>query len=542
MALLHIAGGVALILFGSRFLRQGLERVFGHVLHEWIERMGRRRWSAAVAGLAFGTVAPSSTAQTLLTMQLLNAGRLPAESLLVFLLGANVGITVTVQLIAFRLFDHAAIFLLVGVAGYLWARRETWKGAGQAVLALGCIFLAMGLISSSARQLTAAPDFQTMMGVLANHRWLLVIFAGGLTFVTQSSTAVIGLVIALADAGACPLPTILPVVLGANLGLGLTSLATGWPTLAGRRLATANLLLKGAIIAGAMLLFPVVHEGVAAMPGGVARQTANFHTGFNLIVALVGAALAGSVGRLVVRAVREVPRPEDLATVATHLEPSALSTPVFALANAVRETLRLTELVKSMLAGCWRGYEQLDAALVHQVRALDDRVDALHAAIKHYLSRIHTEGMTPRDSQLQFGLLHFTSQLESIGDVVDKSLCHQALKQFELRLPLAGADHAELAELQHRVIQRLDSAVLVLTTRDREAARRHLRQGEGLDAWCQAAQQRHYHRLGPDPRALEASTHFLDMFNALWRISGQLDSLGYTFAEIKPRNRLHSGI
>lgn len=533
MALWNIAGGVALMLFGIRFLRKGLERVFGHALHAWIERMSSNRWSAAVAGVAFGSVAPSSTAQTLLTMQLLNAGRLPAERMLVFLLGANVGITVMVQLIALRLFDYSALLLIPGVGAYLWARGEAGRGAGQTALALGFLFLAMGIIGTAASTLTGDPEFQTVMGVLGNHRWLLLIFATGLTFVTQSSTAVIGLAIALADAGAIALGAVIPIVLGANLGLGLTSLAAGWGTLAGRRLAAANLLLKCAVGAPALLVFL---PALAAMPGGLARQAANLHTGFNLLVALAGAALAGLVGRLAARALPAAPAGAGLAPAATHLDPSALASPVFALANAARETLRLATEVKQMLVGAWRGLETRDAALVHQVQAHDDRVDDLHAAIKHYLSQLPRAPMTPRDSQLQFGLLHFASQLETIADVVDKSLCHQVLKQLADPRPLDPADQADLAEMWQRTLRRLDTAILILTTRDRAAAERFLAEGDTLKEWCIGVQKHHYQRLaGGDASALEASTRFLDLVNALRRISGQLNTIGHTFARERPR-------
>ena len=536
LALLNIAGGVALMLFAIRFLRKGLERMIGHALHGWIERMGANRWTAAVAGLAFGTVAPSSTAQTLLTMQLLNAGKLPAERMLVFLLGANVGITVTVQLLAFRFFDYNGLFLVAGVIGYLWAKSETGRGTGQVLLALGCIFLGMDIIGGSARVLAGNAEFETLMLMFGSHRWLMLVFAAGLTFLTQSSTAVIGLVIALASAGACTLPTVIPVVLGANLGLGLTSLVAGWGTLAGKRLAVANLGLKLAAIVPLMLAFPRLLSAVEAMPGGVVRQAANLHTGFNLVVAFAGALLAGYVGRLVMRAVRDDTTRPPLGGVATHLDPAALSSPVFALANAARETLRLTEEVKTMLTSSWRGWQTRDASLVRDVQEHDNRVDEMHAAIKHYLSQIPLDQMTPRDSKVQFGLLHFASQLETVGDVIDKSYCHQILKQIAEPLPLSLQDEADLAEMHSRVVRRLDTALLVLTTRERSVAHAFLKEGDDLKKWCLETQRAHYQRLsGGDDRALAASTRYLDLINALRRISGQLNTIGHTFAEEKTR-------
>lgn len=534
MPLLHIAGGVALMLFGIRFLRKGLERMLGHALHAWIERMGANRWTAGLAGLAFGSVAPSSTAQTMFTMQLLNAGNLPAERMLVFLLGANVGITVMVQLISFQFASIHAVLLIAGVAAYLGARSETWRGAGQTLLALGLIFLAMNLIGDASRALTADPDFSTVMGVVVHHKWMLLIFSAGLTFATQSSTATIGLAIALADAGNGRLEAIVPVVLGTNLGLGLTSLAAGWSTLAGKRLATANLVLKCAVLFPAMFAFDRVLVWIGAMPGDIARQAANAHTGFNLIVAIAGAMLAGVVGRIVTRAVREKPRGDTLSGVPTHLDPAALTSPVFALANASRESLRLAEEVRNMLTGAWRGYLARDAAFVRHVQQHDDRIDELHAAIKHYLSRIPAEAMTPRDSTLQFGLLHFASQLESIGDIIDKNFCHQLLKQIIDPLPWSPGDEADLAEMHSRTVKRLEMAILVLTTRERHTALEFLREGDTVKDWCIEMQKRHYQRMvGSDARQLEASTRFLDLVNALRRISGQLNTIGHTFADDK---------
>lgn len=531
MNLLNIAGGIALLLFAVRFLRKGLERIFGYGLHAWIERMSRRSWSAAVAGLAFGSVAPSSTAQTLLTMQLLNNGRLPAERMLVFLLGANAGITVTVQLIAFRLFDYYPLLLLAGAASYLGLRSETARGLGQSLLALSFIFMGMLLISTTAGRLMLDPDFRTVATVLANHRWLLLLFGAGLTFATQSSTATIGLVIALAGAGVCTQTTVLPVVLGANLGLGLTSLAAGWPTLAGRRLATANLLLKCAVLLPAMIFFGSVLGWIEAMPGGIARQAANAHTGFNLLVALAGAALAGAVGRLVVRAVPEAPRTGGgLSPAASNLDPAALASPVFALGNAAREIIHLTEEVRKMLDAAWRAYGERNRALAQQVHEHDDRVDDLHAAIKNYLSQIPAEEMTPRDNRLQFGLLHFTSQLESIADVIDKSIVHQIHKHIDREYPVDPEDRAALADMERRVIRRFDLALLLLTTRETATAQLFHKEGEELKDRCIEAQRQHYQRLaGRDQREQAASTHFLDLFNALRRISGQLNTIGHTF-------------
>lgn len=527
MNLLTIAGGVALILFAVRFLRKGFDHIFGHRLHTWVERLCRRsRLGTAVAGMAFGAAAPSSTTQTLLTLQLLNEGKLPPERMLIFLLGANVGITVTVQLIALHWSEWHPLFLVTGVAAFLWGRAEVLRGVGQVLLALGLVFLGMSLISAAAAVLMTHEDMQIMADVLQRHESLLLIFATALTLVTQSSTATIGLAIALAAAGTGSAANLVSVVLGANLGLAVTTLIAGWRTLAGRQLAAANLLLKGAVIAVACLCLAPLAVKLATLSGDAGRLAANAHTAFNGLVALIGMLFAAPLGRLI-KATRPAARDSHHRT--THLDPSALSSPAFALANAAREILQLADDAKNMLVDAWRACREGDRDLVRQLRQRDDAVDEHHAVIKHYLGRIPAGAMTFRDRELHFGLLHFASQLEAIADIAEKSLAREAERRGGQPLALPAEDMAALAELQHRVLQRFDMATTVLTNRDAALARAFQQDGETLKNWCIEAQREHYGRLaGGDFAAQEASARFLEMFNALRRISGLLNTISHT--------------
>jgi phosphate:Na+ symporter len=336
--------------------------------------------------------------------------------------------------------------------------------------------------------------------------------------------------LALGEAGAVTLPVVLAVVVGANIGLGLTSLIAGWGTLEGRRLTWANLIIKCLVAAAVFAAFDPLVELVSAMPGTLTRHGADLHTGFNIAAALLGLALAGLVSAWMTRMIRPEVVMGAGAPAATHLDPRALGSPVFALANASREVLRLADDVQGMLAGSWQAYQQHSAEQAAQVRARDDRVDELHASIKNYLSHIAVESLNPRDSELRFGLLHFASQLEAVGDIVAKELCVQASKHAERPLPLAAEDSASLAELQERVQNRLSMAISLLATRERSLAEEFLKEGETLKEWCIEVQKKHYERLrSGDPEGLEASGYFLDMFNSLRRISGQVNSIGHTF-------------
>ncbi len=459
----------------------------------------------------------------------MRTGKLSTHSILAFLLGANLGITVTVQLIALRIFDYYSAFLVVGLVCFLGFKREVFRGAGQAVLGLGFVFLAMEITTRAATDIIKNPDFITLLGVLVHYRIALVLFAAVLTFALQSSTAIIGLAFAFA-ATAHGHELILPVILGANFGIGLTSLFAGISSWEGRRLAAANLLFKGGTVVLILALFSPIAAWIAASPGTDVQQGANFHTAFNIFATLLGIAFAKPVGKLIERTVKPARSVEVATSPATHLDPSALPTPVFALANATRETLRLADAVKAMFEGAWRALATRDRALAAAVQKQDDRVDELNAGIKTYLSQIPAESLIPADQQLHFGLLNFSSQLESVADVVDKSLCGAVVEHANENVTLSPADQADLEELYRKVLHRFDTAISVLATRDRALAQQFLEDGEKLKEWAIEVQKRHYERLAANnSQGVVASTRFLDTFNILRRISGQLSTIGHTF-------------
>ena len=183
-----------------------------------------------------------------------------------------------------------------------------------------------------------------------------------------------------------------------------------------------------------------------------------------------------------------------------------------------------------MFEDAWQAVVTHAAALASAVQNQDDRIDELNASIKAYLSQIHGEALSPKDQQLQFGLLNFSSQLESIADVIDKSLCGTVREHARERVQLAAADQSDLTEMHRKVIRRFDTAISVLATRDRELARQFLDEGDAVKEWCIAVQKRHFASLAAGTGAtLVASTRFLDTFNVLRRISGQLNTIGHTF-------------
>lgn len=531
MHFLNIFGGIALIVFGSRFLRKGLDRLFGQNLVRWLQQLTRNPLSAFAAGVVAGIGTPSSTAVSLVAVQMLTAGQLSAERMLAVFLGANVGITAPSQLLAFHIQDYAAVFLAVGVIGFQFLQRNVLRGVGQVLLALGFIFLSMQMIGSATSSIEPTGDLGLFLRLLASHPWIVLVVAALFAFGLQSSTAAIGLGIGLALGGHFSSPAMLAWVLGANIGIALTTLAAGWSSLEGRRLACGNLFVKSLAAVLLMGFLPRLALSPEAPPNALVQQTVHFHTLFNLGVGLVCLPFIPWLARLM-NLLIVPPASQGLDSPSTHLDEMALQSPSLALANATREVLSMADEVKLMLHSFWQAQEKHDRFLAAKVHMHDDHVDDTAASVTEYLSRISQEDLSRNDSQWQFTLLSCVNELETMADIIDKNLCDFVRKQAAHGFPMTDEDEVVLAQSYAIVKNRCDMALSLLTTRDERAASAFITGEEGVEEWCRNAQRSHYERLrGGDERALQSSVYFLDMLGSLRRINSHLTTIAYSFGD-----------
>jgi phosphate:Na+ symporter len=534
MGFVGIAAGVALTLFGVRFLRKGLDRLFGGALFRWLSRLSKNRLRAFGGGIVVGTVAPSSTGLAVLGAQMLGkeAGGLSATTVLAVLLGASVGLTVMVQLLSFHVGSLAGLLIAAGVLGYQFCRREVLRGIGQCLLSLGFVFLAMSMIGEGAAVVTADPEIRHILALLQGHAWLVFIAISGLAVMLQSSTATIALGLALAASDLLTPQALIPWVIGTNVGLGLTSLLMGWTQLESRRLGLGNLIAK-LVIAVPLLVMPAVsRDWFEAMPGTLMRQTAMWHTLFNLLVAVVALPFLEPLQKLVELI---IPKPvaTNLATTDNFLDPRVLDTPSIALARATRETLHMADHVRVMLENFWKAFSDHDADLARLIQKRDDVVDRMNVEIKNYLSRI-AENRNAGDMNWQFTLLAYSAELEAVGDLVDKHLCDSLLKQRFERVEMVEADRALLEAAYGRVIRSLDIAIGLLTTRGVDDAKALVLEKHEFNEWAREKQREHYERLVfASVERLASSSYFVDAFNALRRINSHLSTIGYSFLPAK---------
>ena len=535
MFLIRLAAGLALILFGVRFLRKGLDRLLGGRLIVWMERATGTRLRAMSAGVAAGIVAPSSTGLSLLTTQILGNGRASTEKLLAALIGANVGMTVLANIAALQVGNYAGLFLLAGVIGFQFTTPERLRGVGQCILSLGFIFLAMHYLQEGAGNFGKSHDISIVFGMLDQHPYVLCLAAAMLAVLLQSSTATVVFGIGLATGGILPESLFVNWIVGTNVGLGLTSLFVARNNLEGRRLGIANLLAKTVVAIFVIAFVPRNLFLSEKLSFPVPQQLALMHTAFNLLVAIISFPFLEWLLAFVKNTFVPDP-PTTQEAPKTFLNPEALEAAPIALAHATRETLRMTDEVKVMLQSLWSAHIQSSSAPVRNIRLQDDTVDEINQQLMLYLSQIGE--MNDFDRKWHFTLLSYAAELEAIGDIIEKNLTSTVTKQITEHLVLNPDDEAVLNNLYQKTLLQFDLAASFMTMREPVTAQKVLNARDEINEWCLAQKKTHYERFKPgDRQGLSNSLCFLDLLDGFRRISNHLSTATYGFSPTGARQR-----
>ncbi|MCI0366526.1 MAG: Na/Pi cotransporter family protein [Phycisphaerales bacterium] len=530
LVLLRIAGGVALLLFGVRYLRKGLDRLFGARLGQWLRRVAARRGLAFLTGIGLTIIAPSSTTMSLLAVQTVQAGQMTARQMLAVMLGANVGLTILVQLVSLNLDHQAPIFIFLGFVLFQYSTTSRAKGIGQIILALGFFFLAMFVIKYTVTSAGMGPesDVAKIIQIAERYPFWIAVLAAATATLLQSATAAIGVVIGLGAVDAANLNLAVPVVIGANIGLALTTLMVGWRQIESRRLGVANLALKLVVAIIGFATMPWLIDWLNGLPGELPRKVANVHTGFNLAQAIIGLPLIGVINLLMERSIRESPGSRSRIFGPKFIHTGPIDSFALATGQAMREIMHMSEIVRSMLGDIWTALKTDDERLARDVSDRDNKVDLLDAEIKRFLTRLVKEDIDQGDPLEQIRQLQYLTELETVGDIVDKNLSDLALKKMRLKARFTPEGERELDDFYKKVVENQILADTVFATRDRRLAEQLVRHKERLNEYEQELRDRHFARLNAGMvQAHETSAIHLDLLTHLKRINSSLSHVAY---------------
>ena len=348
LTLTTLVGGLALFLYGLDRLTQSLRLVAGDRMRGALQRMTGNRFAGVATGAGITAVIQSSTATTVLVVSFISGGLLTFQQSLGVIMGANIGTTITTQIIALDIGRYALILVAGGFGVSFLGRGEDRRAQGTLLMGMGLVFFGMSLMADAMYPLRDQPGFVSAMSHMDN-AWLAVAAGAAFTALVQASAATNGVVIVLAGQGIISLEAGLALVIGANIGTSVTALlaAAGKPRPAVRA-AVAHTLFN---VVGAMIwvfLIGVLAGAVTAIGGTTGRQVANAHTIFNLANTALFIGFTGQIARLVERLVPDTGE-EERPLEARYLDYSLLSTPTLALDRARLELLRMANRIMVML-------------------------------------------------------------------------------------------------------------------------------------------------------------------------------------------------
>ncbi len=529
---LNVLGSVALLLWGVRMVRTGLTRAFGTTLRRAIAACSRNRFTAFAGGLAITGLLQSSTATALLLSSFAGRGLIPLSIALAIMLGADVGTTIAAQVLSFDLGWVSPLLIGAGVITFLSSESVRPRHLGRVAIGLGLMLLSLRLLALATQPLRDSAAFMAALQGLQDEYVIAVVLATLATWFVHSSLSVVLLVMSFAGVGLVEPKLALALVIGANVGGALAPyMAQAGAEVEARRVPLANLITRGILgIAVLPFLGPVL-QGMTILDPSATRLAVNFHTAFNVAVAIVFLPLTDFVAALCNRLLPAKAQAEDPGR-PRHLDPNALESPAEALGCALRETLNLGDRVADMLRQTMDVFERNDPKAVKAIEAADDAVDRLYEAIKLYLIQTSRNELGDEDGQRYVEILTFTTNLEHIGDIIDKNLMELATKKIRNRYAFSAEGTAELRAFHVRVLENLRLALNVFTTRDITLARRLVAEKTAMREAEARAADSHYARLREGrPESIETSSIHMDVIRDFKRINGHLTSVAYPILE-----------
>jgi phosphate:Na+ symporter len=523
VTLLDLAGSVALLLWGIHMVQTGVQRAFGAKLRSFLGSALRNRFKAFLAGMGVTAILQSSTATGLMVTGFAAGGLVDLVPALAVMLGANVGTTLIVQVLSFNVAEVAPALILIGLL--MFRRASTGpRDFGRVLIGLGLVLMALHQFVDLLTPYEDVPSLRMFLGAVSTQPVLDVILAAGLTWAAHSSVAIVLLVMSFATKGTVPPEAAFALVLGANLGTAINPVlegATGGDP-AAKRLPLGNLLNRLLGVGIALAALPYVGPWLVTIDPDNSRVVADFHTAFNLILALIFLPLLTPYASLLRRwlpaqiAEGDPGRP-------MYLDLSAQEIPVIALGAAAREALRLADVLESMLQGLRDVFERGDRRQINGTKRLDDILDCLNTAIKTYLTSLDPEALSDADHRRVTEILTFATNMEQAGDIVDKNLLGLATKKLKRGLAISKEGEAELLTMIDRLMANLRAAASLFMTEDERAARLLVAEKEAFRNLEALATASHFERLrsGRVDTAETSSLH-LDALRHLKQVNTHL--------------------
>ncbi|SDL05666.1 phosphate:Na+ symporter [Halarsenatibacter silvermanii] len=538
-----LLGGLAIFIYGMKQMSEGLQKVAGKKLRRLLASLTGRPLRAVLVGTGVTALVQSSSATTVMTIGFVNAGLINLSQAIGVIIGANVGTTITAQLISFRLEEYAYHAIIIGVFAFLFARDRRKQYLGQCLLGFGLLFLGLGTMGDMMAPLRDSPVFAELMATFGTYPALGLVIGAVVTILVQSSTASFGIMIGLAGAGALDFQTAIPIILGTNIGTTVTAaLSSAGANLTAKRTGAAHFLfntLGSVIFVGLIYLIPDFTLWVetfisrlsllAGQQPSLERMLANTHTLFNIVNALLWLPFMG----VLKRGVMAVIPGEDMTIKRglTYVDMRMTETPGVAMDQVDQEVVRMLEISQDMVDEAMEALIEGDRELADRVIEKEEIVNEIEEDLLEFLAGLSGNNLSEDDLRLRDYYISLVDAIESIADDAD-DLADLALHVEEHRLEFSGEAESTLKDLQKRLNELLKKSVVMIEKQDYKQVPDLIKAERDMDSWQLDYRRQHMERLKEGVCEPAAGIIYLEAIEDVEHLTDQLADMAHTMMEL----------
>ncbi|UMZ75123.1 Na/Pi cotransporter family protein [Natranaerofaba carboxydovora] len=518
-----VLGGLGLFIYGIHIMAEGMQKAAGDKLRNILEVLTINPFVAMLTGIGLTVLVQSSSTSTVMVVSFVNAGLIGLGQAVGTIFGANIGTTITAQVVSFDLGKFALPAIAVGMAFFMFSKRRVKKNIGKATLGFGILFLGMTLLSDSMAPLSEEPLFLNLLERFGEIPILGVLAGAVFTVMVQSSSAASGVIIALTLQGLLDFESGLALIMGTNIGTCATTLIAGiGANLSAKRTATAHITFNLIGTLFFLLILPVFSDLVQMTADTVPRQVANAHTIFNLGAALIFLPFTSQFARLMKKL---VPGEElNIEHGSKYLDKRVLGTPTVAIANARNEVVRMAKIAGEMVEEAFDAFVTSDGKKMQSVQQKETIVDQLEKEITVYLSEISHNALTVSQSRQLTSLMNAVNDIERVGDH-SENLIGLAQNRIEDNLPFTDTAIEELQEFFEKVHKMYIETVEALENNDADKAREMIEYDDVIDEMEKIMRKHHITRLNEKRCHPSSGVIYLDILSNFERIGDHSTNL-----------------
>ncbi len=537
--ILGLMGGLGLFLYGMKLMSDALEKAAGAKMRSILEFFTKTPLRGILVGTVFTAVIQSSSAATVMTVSFVNSGLMNLYQAAGVIMGANIGTTVTSQLISFNLSAFAPVIVMAGIVMVMFCKKNKVQRVGEVLLGFGILFMGLNTMSASMSVLRESPRVVEIMGSLSNH-FIALLVGIIVTAVLQSSSATVGIILLLAQQGLLDIRICLFIILGCNIGACVSALLAG---LSGKRDAKrASLIHLLFNIIGTILMYlvftlamePVVHfiGSISGMDPG--REVANAHTLIKIVEVIALAPFIKQIVKLTGFFVRgEETRAGEEGFELQYIGKKSVFSPTTAVFDATREMERMGQMAIMNLERAMNALITLDENDIKEVYQVEKKIDFLNHAITNYLVKINQTSLPIDDKQSIAGLFHVVNDVERIGDHAE-NIADAAVSRLERKIEFSEQAKKELSGMLDKVIKITTYALDMFSHNNQEHMEEILELEDLVDEAERELQESHIQRLTRNECTASAGMMFSDIISGLERVSDHATNIAFSLMEEDP--------